>query len=463
MTDASISPPSIPVASSPTSSDACALIADVCVDRTSTGVAEAIGGLVRRGALAPGDRLPTVRTLARFLDVSSSTVAEAWRILGRHGLIDTARRNGTTVRAGRAEMSGRFWKVPASAGTAILDLSTGTPDTALLPSLDAMLRTLPTDITISSYMDRPVLADLEDLLLARWAFDAEALTIVDGALDAIDRLISATVSFGDVVVVEDPTFPPILDMLERAGARVIGVPVDAHGIRPDLLDHALLSEPAIAIIQPLAHNPTGVSMTPERVDEVADVFARHAQHTWVIEDHHAGDLVTRPGITLGTRLPGRVVRVHSYSKSHGPDLRIAAIGGAADPIAAVVDRRRLGPSWTSRLVQHILFTLLTDTAVDELVQRAADVYRSRRRALVDGLRANGIEVVDGEGLNVWIPVADEQRAVVALALHGIGVAPGAPFGVDVGDRSNHIRVSVGNARDDIADLVDALVAAAAPV
>lgn len=435
-------------------------IATACAERTASGIANAIGSMVRRGELAPGDRLPTVRSLANELDVSSNTISDAWRTLGQHGVISTARRNGTVIRAARAEMSGRFWKVPAVPGAGILDLSTGTPDIDLLPPLGSMIKALPSDIEITSYIDRPVLDELESVLHTRWPFDAEAMTVVDGALDALDRLIRSVVTFGDVVVVEDPTFPPILDMLEQAGASIIGISLDEHGARPDQLTKALASSPVMAILQPRAHNPTGLSMTPSRIDELGRLFEELSPDTWIVEDHHAGDLMSGPFLSFGVHRPDRVVHVHSFSKSHGPDLRIAAVGGAREPIAAIVDRRRLGPSWTSRLVQHMLLTLLQDSATDRLVEQAAASYAARRRHIVDGLRAQGIGLRSAEGLNLWIPVGNEQRAVVALALNGIGVAPGAPFNVDSGMPTNHIRISVGNARGNLDELVEAIVVAA---
>jgi DNA-binding transcriptional MocR family regulator len=416
--------------------------------------------MVRRGELEPGDRLPTVRALANELDVSSNTISDAWRTLGQHGVIATARRNGTVIRAARAEMSGRFWKVPAVPGSGIIDLSTGTPDIDLLPPVGSMINALPNDIEITSYIDRPVLEELEAVLHARWPFAAEAMTVVDGALDALDRLIRSVVTFGDVVVVEDPTFPPILDMLEQAGASIIGISLDEQGARPEQLAEALTSSPVMAILQPRAQNPTGVSMTAHRINELGRLFEELSPDTWIVEDHHAGDLMSGPFLSLGVDRPDRVVHVHSFSKSHGPDLRIAAVGGAREPIAAIVDRRRLGPSWTSRLVQHILLTLLNDSATDQLVEHAAATYATRREHIVEGLRAHGIEMRDAEGLNVWIPVANEQRAVVALALNGIGVAPGAPFNVDTGVPTNHIRISVGNACGDLNKLVTAIVVAA---
>ncbi len=420
--------------------------------------------MVRRGELGHGDRLPTVRQLARSAGVSSSTIAEAWRILARHGLIETARRNGTTIRAARTEMTGRFWRVPATlpahGGPSILDLSTGTPDTDLLPTIATMLGGLHADISITSYIDRPVLEELEIVLRSRAPFHAEAVTVLDGSLDALDRCISALVHFGDAVVVEDPTFPPILDMLERVGAEVIGVSIDDQGIDPDRLAAALAAQPVLAILQPAAHNPTGRSMSLGRVAVVAALFAELAPDTWILEDHHAGDLVAGPVPSIGIHLPHRVVHIHSFSKSHGPDLRVAAVSGAAEPIAAVVDRRRLGPSWTSRLIQHVLLRLLQDPATDELIAHATDVYDDRRLAVCAGLAEHGIEVCSFAGLNLWVPVANEQRSVLALALAGIGVAPGAPFSVDSSVPPNHLRVSLGNARSDLDRLVHAIATAA---
>lgn len=437
-----------------------AAIVEHCNGRTSKDIAASIGMLVSRGDLHPGDQLPTVRALAEQLQVSSSTVADAWRLLSHHGVITTARRNGTTVRADRADITGRFWKVPATATNGALDLSTGTPDTELLPSLAPIIGRLPTDITITSYIDRPVLAELEKTLRDRWPFEPQAVTVLDGALDALDRLIAATVSFGDTVVVEDPTFPPILDMLERAGVNIVGVPLDEAGIEVDALDSALLHAPKLAILQPQAHNPTGVSMTTQRAKAVAEAFRLHAPDTWIIEDNHLGDLVIGECVTLGDHLPDRVVHVHSFSKSHGPDLRIAAVGGAADPINEVIDRRRLGPSWTSRLIQHVLLALLDSSEVIRIVEHAAEVYAERRSSFVNGLRTTGINVGEPDGLNLWVPVADGQRAVVALALDGIGVAAGAPFQLDTSTPARHIRVSLGNARDDHERIIDAIAAVA---
>ncbi len=88
---------------------------------------------------------------------------------------------------------------------------------------------------------------------------------------------------------------------------------------------------------------------------------------------------------------------------------------------------------------------------------AAERYLARRRALGAALVQRGLNVEPlGTGLNLWIPVADEQSTVVGLAALGVGVAPGKPFEV-MPSASDHIRVTISTL-DDPSELADALVA-----
>ncbi|MFN3217250.1 MAG: PLP-dependent aminotransferase family protein [Acidimicrobiales bacterium] len=423
---------------------------------TPQAIAGAIGALVTDGGLGPGDRLPTVRALAGHLGVSPTTVSEAWRILARHGAITTDRRRGTTIRSTRVGAAGRYWQVPVEPGTLALDLSTGTPDPALLPPLGPVLASLHAEVMVTSYNDRPVLPDLEEVLRARWPCAAEALTVVDGAQDALDRIVTAHIRLGDTVVVEDPGFPPLLDMLELAGARIVGVPVDHHGMDTAALADALREEPSAVFVQPRAHNPTGASFDAERARTVATLL--EPTNALIIEDDHSGEVSGADLHSIATHLPDRVLHVRSFSKTHGPDLRVAAIGGPAAVLDPIVSRRRLGPSWTSRLTQRILLAMLTDASIEASIATAAQIYTQRRNALAAGLASAGIAPAPGAGLNLWLDVADEQRAVVALAANGIGVAPGAPF--RVAGATDNIRISLGAAGEDL-DRIAAAVAGAA--
>jgi len=419
------------------------------LDGESPGsIARGIAALVRGDVLQPGDRLPTVRSLATSLGVGRSSVADAWGILARHGFIETARRNGTIVRERHVTGRGRYWSVPATPGALQIDLSTGTPDVELLPPLGPALRRISGDIGVSSYVDPPVLPELDVELRSRWPSPPESLTIVDGALDALDRLVTALVGFGDVVVVEDPTFPPLLDMLELAGAEIVGVGVDDRGPVVDDVAAALTRNPVACFFQPFAQNPTGASFDADRVEALAAVIGKAVARPWIIEDDHTAGVFDGEAPSLAALLPDRSVTIVSFSKTHGPDLRVAAMAGPSEVIEAITERRRLGPIWTSRLVQELLRGMLTDPATNELVQRARCEYRRRRATLTEQLDADSLHPVPGDGLNLWLPVPDEQRTTWALAVDQIGVAPGRPFAV--GEPSGgFLRVSLGNARGDL--------------
>jgi DNA-binding transcriptional MocR family regulator len=432
-------------------------IADRLEARTGPALAATIGAMAANGSLSVGDQLPTVRALASELGISPSTVAEAWRILRDRGVIETDRRRGTTIRHPAPTDGGRYWHVPVEPGTLDIDLSTGTPDPALLPALGTALSQLEFDLGTSSYLDEPVVPELSAALQEQWPFPPEAFTVVDGAQDALDRLIGAVVRFGDRVIVEDPTFPPLLDLLDLAGATTLGVGVDDAGLRPDALAEALRDEPAAVFLQPRSHNPTGASLSAERADTIAELV--RGTPTLVIEDDHSGDVAGAELHSIGSRLPQQTVHIRSFSKSHGPDLRLAAVGGAAAPIEALVRRRQLGPSWTSRLLQRVLLDLLGDDRVRQDIAAAERSYAERRGRLIAALRKRGMAIpMSGSGLNLWVPVRDERDAVVALAAQGIGVAPGSPFEVDTPEE-HHVRVTISALAADITDLADALTRA----
>ncbi|MDG2026744.1 MAG: PLP-dependent aminotransferase family protein [Acidimicrobiales bacterium] len=423
--------------------------------RTPDALAAAIGSLISEGVVVPGDKLPTVRSLAGHLEMSPNTVSDAWRILRSHGAIQTDRRRGTTVRGPRPGVAARHWEVPVAPGTIELDLSTGTPDTDLLPPLGPVLHRLHTGVAVTSYVDPPLLADLEVELRRRWPYVPDAVTVVDGALDALDRVVDEIVHLGDVVAVEDPTFPPLLDMLEAAGAKVIGVPLDDEGPDVEALRLAMEADPVALFTQPRAHNPTGAHTSSRRTVAIAEIVAR--TRCVVVEDDHSAGAAGVAAPSVGECVPERTLHIHSFSKSHGPDLRIAALGGPAAVIGNIVRRRQLGPSWTSRLIQQILLTMLTDPDIEALVEDAAETYRRRRQGLETLLAEHGVDVAPGVGLNLWIPVHDEQRAVVALAAHSVGVAPGRPFRVADTD-AQHIRLSIGTLAEEDMPRVAAVVA-----
>lgn len=424
-------------------------------DRSPESIAKAFGALVQQGVLQHGDKLPPIRSVASHLGVSTTTISEAWSVMAAHGMIETDRRRGTTVRAQLAQGRSRYWQVPVEPGTLPVDLSTGTPDPLLLPKIGPVLARISADLAVTSYVDTAILDVLDTQLRDLWPYKPPALTVVDGALDGFERTMRSLISLGDVVVVEDPTYPPLLDTLDALGATVIGVDTNAEGINAEQLADTMQHNPRAVVIQTGPHNPTGAQLGQARVAEIASII--DGTQTLVIEDAQGWNR-QRQFHSVGSTHPNQTVRIHSFSKTHGPDLRIAALAGPEELIATIVDRRQLGPGWTSRLTQRLLAEMLGDANVEKSVRNAIDTYTQRRQALYDALVTRGLNVQPSTGLNLWVPVRDEQRTTVALAAVGIGVAPGHPFQVDAS--KPHVRLTISSLDADVDRIADAIVDAA---
>lgn len=405
---------------------------------SATALAGVLSSLVTQGVVKPGTQLPPIRTVARELGLSPTTVSRAWKLLAHAHVVRASGRRGTVVTDPTAPVPSRYRTGMAWQGELRIDLSTGTPDPELLPPLP--------DVSVASlasqrgYLGPSTLPELRDVLLSDWPFLVRDVVVVDGAMDGLDLALRTLAGRGSVAL-ETPSFGPIRDLTEAASAAVVPLRLDDEGVVPASLRAALREGIGVVILQPRAQNPTGVSMTATRAARLAELLI--GTDVVVVEDDAAGLISTAPPVSLGRWLGGeRVLHLRSFSKSHGPDLRLAAMSGPADVLSHLTSRRFLGQGWSSWFLQRLLATMLTDSGSVAAVAVARETYARRRRAVVAALRSHGLNVSDGDGLNVWVPVEDETAAVNRLAAAGVGVAPGSAF-MSAGEHPPHVRVNAG--------------------
>ena len=391
---------------------------------TTRGVCQSIEAQILEGSLQPGSLLPTVRDLAGTLGLSPTTVAAAYRRLRDRGVVITAGRGGTRV----AEVAPvRAAAVPESMlQPDVMNLASGNPDPELLPPLETVLHEVA--VPAQAYESASVLPELLAFAAAEFESDGiprKALAVLGGGLDAIERVLREEARPGDVVAVEDPGLPGLIDLLRAGGLRPAPFPVDDDGPVPTGLARVLKTA-RVVIITPRAQNPTGSALTVSRAGEIRQVLARH-QAVLLIEDDYAGPVSGVPLVTLCDGSLERWASVRSVTKWLGPDLRLALLAGDPLTVGRVTGRQALGTRWVSRILQRTALGLWSDPSSGRRLARAADVYARRRRALVGALDARGIPARARSGFNVWVPVADEAAVVRRLAERGWAVAPGSRF------------------------------------
>jgi DNA-binding transcriptional MocR family regulator len=401
----------MPIHYRPTGGSASELVADV-------------EAAVRDGRLQPGAALPAVRALAAELRLSPATVAAAYRDLGAKGIARGHKRAGTRI-TGAPPTAPR---PPLVVPPGVRNLIAGSPDPDLLPSFPVLSARRAGAISPRLYGDAPMSPELAELARGRLradGIDPAYLAVVGGALDGVERVVGAWLRPGDRVAVEDPGYPPLLDLLGAMGVAPVPVGLDEFGARPQLLADALAAGCRAAVLVPRAQSPTGAAWDVSRAADLSAVLARHPD-VLVVEDDHAGDVAGAPALTA-SRGRDLWVTIRSISKSLGPDLRLAVLAGDAVSIARVEGRQALGTGWVSYLLQETVAALWRDPKVAALLERASAAYAERREHLIGELATRGITATGRSGMAVWVPVADELGVTSALLGRGWAVAPGERF------------------------------------
>lgn len=402
----------------------------------------ALIGMIAAGEIAPGYKLPPIRTVADALAMSPAAVGQSWKLLRTRGIIETKTRGGTTVLGPpRSQQPERFSQLTEAVGNTRVDLGRPLPDAILLPDLGTALAEVGRHDDGLNRSDPPPVTDrLRAAVAQHWPFAVDDVVAVHRGIDGVEHALMALVAKGDAVAVEDPTVPRVLDILDRIGARVISIGWQADG--PDLreLVRALHAGAQVFVLQPNGHSPTGRSVSEAWVDEAADLIRRNEAR--VIElDNFA--LLHPARRTLGTHVPEATVLIEGYSHSHGPDIQVAVMGGPHEIIARVVQQIAYSHRWVSRVLQDALAVLLGSEEASTTVREGADEYQRRHTHAREWFLARGFALAPGTSApSLWIPVVDDAVVVQRLAERGIGVLPGSVFERRRGPQ-RHIHVNAG--------------------
>ncbi|GAC1598395.1 MAG: aminotransferase class I/II-fold pyridoxal phosphate-dependent enzyme [Acidimicrobiales bacterium] len=403
--------------------------------RRAADIAADVEAAVASGRAATGMVLPSVRSLASELGVATGTVAAAYRLLAERGIVEGNRRAGTRILGRPTHLSGRGG---ASVPDGVVDLASGNPDPALLAGLGSALA----GVALATAAEQPVVyggpmvSSALQTIAEEW-FSADgislgAVTVVGGAMRAVERALQSHVRPGMRVAVEDPGYPGLLDLVSILGLIADPVALDDEGLVPASLTSALDRGCQAVVLTPRAQNPTGAALSLRRAAEIAGLLEGRPG-VMVVEAAHAGPVSGAAAVSvaglLGSEDHRRSMVVRSCAKFLSPDLRIALVSGDPTTVEAVERREAVTSGWVSQILQGLVAEIWGDPVTTYALAEGAACYAERRSALVDALVGAGLSAHGVSGLNVWVPVADEGATVAGMLDRGWAVAPGSRFRV----------------------------------
>ncbi|MFF9209479.1 MULTISPECIES: PLP-dependent aminotransferase family protein [unclassified Streptomyces] len=413
-------------------------------------IADRIAADIAAGRLRSGQQLPPQRVFARRRRIAASTAERVYGELARRGLVVGEVGRGTFVRAAPAPPGGRALTEEAGAAPVNLELNypvaPGQED-LLAPALAPLLRpgalaeALRPAAADGSAEARAAVAGL--LAVPGWRPDPGQVLFTGSARQAIAAALVSLVPAGGRVGVEELTYPLVKDIAVRLGRTLVPLATDAFGVRPDAVAAAHRSAPLAALyLQPTLHNPTSVSMSGERREQIAELIRR--LRLPVVEDRIWSFL--RPALPLAAHAPELVHVVDGLSKRVAPGLTAGFLVVPPGRGAAVADAVRSGGWSAGRFALEAAVRWVEDGTVARLVAaKRADAVRRQAlvRAELDGFAVRA----DPRACYAWWELPTPWRAdafAAAARERGVAVTPGSAFAVDPRRSPGAVRVGVGS-------------------
>lgn len=445
-------------------------------------IQERLQALIESGSLVAGDRLPSIRSLAKTLQVNKLTVLEAYDRLVADGSICARQGSGYFVVEAQVPDPAQPCCFAPEQAVMVCETQANRPFAVYARSIQARQQPGWVDLSCAfpkhppedlARMIRRVAGDAE----AFYAYDAiggderlrqqvahlllqvgleaspEDILIVNGAMQGLSLAIRHFLKPGDWVVVESPTFFSVLPIFEQVGCRIIGIPMDREGMNLDLLARYLESHrPRLIFTISTLHNPTGIT-TPETHRRQLLDLAGHYQCPILEDNAYEGLHFGSPPPPLKVLDPdGWVTYVGTFSKVLSPGLRVGYLVAPPAHRQALLEQRYLTDIHTPTITQAVVSQYLSQGHYRRHLQKVHAQLRHNRNLVLHGLERHFPDwarwtVPDG-GMYLWVQLPDPWGPLMPTLIQkaeadGILILSGAGFFPD-GTGYPAIRISYAN-------------------
>ena len=420
------------------------------------------------GVYAPGDRLPSSRTLADELGVSRTTVTAAFDQLVSEGYVTSHQGAASVVSdmtrpgtlRGRhvehrlplplSDYASRLMELPIHYPTRQtgleFDFRYGDIASADFPTLlwrRAMNAALLRRRDSLSYEHPAGSAALRQQLQGYlWRgrgirCDVDQIIVVSGSQQALDLCARVLVNIGDRVVLEDPCYAMARNVMAAAGADIVAVSCDNSGLLVEELPHQEKS--ALAFVTPSHQFPLGGVLPQNRRDALLQWA--YSVGAYIIEDDYDGEYRydVKPIPPFFQSDQDRVIYIGTVSKTLSPALRLGYLVIPRPLIDVFTRCKQLADRHSASLEQEALAILLDTGSYERHVRKMRRSNAERRAALITALTSCFGEKIDIVGTSaglhvvVWfrnIGARHEAQLIEIARAAGIGIYPVSPLYIE---------------------------------
>lgn len=374
---------------------------------------------IQSGGLPFGERLPSSRNLAKYLQVSRSTVDLAYEQLLSEGYIESVPCKGYFV----CELDGLYWmKQEEVAGDEEGEMEASAYEYDFSPSgIDvesfpqSAWRKVSKNILLEEsqnffqlgapngeYQLRKTIA--EYLHQARGVNCTASQVIVGAGNDYLLMLLCAICGRDLTIAMENPTYMKAYRILKMLARDMVTVPMDQEGIRVDKLRQ---SGANLAYVMPSHQYPLGTVMPIKRRMELLR-WAMEQEGRYIIEDDYDSEFryKGKPIPSLqGYDSGGKVIYIGTFSRAIAPSIRISYMVLPHSLQTLYQEKGVLFSTTVSRVDQMIITRFLKEGHFERHLNRMRAVYKGRHDLLLECLKQEkllDICRVSGENAGVHI-------------------------------------------------------------
>ena len=395
-----------------------------------------IKDMIEKEQIEEGEKLPSIRSLAKKLEVNNITIVNAYNLLEQEGYVYSIKGSGTYVRRPNYNIESSLYEdgdielmiggvLPISKDS--INFATVSPTPEIFPIAQfkqALVEVLDRDKgnaflypEINGY--EPFRESICNFLQGNYniTVSKDQIQVISGGQQGIDIITKALISQGDTILVENPTYSGAIAAFQSRGAKIIGIPMEKDGMNLEILNRYIKRyNPKFIYMMTNYQSPTTYCYSENKKRELITLSKKY--DFYIIED----DFLTDLNYDEDKKLPlksmdhmDKVIYIKSFSKIFMPGVRIGFMTVPDRLFKDIVKAKHTTDISSSGFLQRAFDLYLRKGYWKNHMETIKEVYTDKYTTMVEQLerfKKYNISFVEPKGgLSIWAKLPEEMDAI----------------------------------------------------